>query len=333
MFIKTVHTHTTYLQAVETLTEVEQSIELSKHLKSHLHLSLIRSVLPPPTTLITHLTTVSPHYLLTDHTGEDSAHFLLSQRHTLTPDAYTDLVLNTLTQLFSALSYLHDNGVCHRDIGIESIHGRYVDGAWLVQLGDFKYALHRCGPVDKTTFVYSYRELQWLGGVEGRLPPEVMDTPNNAQTVDYSHTDVFSAGCMIYELCCSLNPFESNSDLIFRQYKDEDLPQLTLDSELTPYLQKLATLLVKRDISKRITSSTALLMCQALKWLPREWMDHPPAEIEVKGHLCLRRGRAMCEAAKKKEKTPSLDETLEEIFLTNCDITQLCTALSLFTAH
>ncbi len=317
---------------METLTEVNQTIELSKHLKSHLHLSLIRFVLPPPLTPLTHLAP-SPHYLLTDHTGSDSAHFLLSQRHTLTPDAYADLVLHTLTQLFSALTYLHDNGVCHRDVGVESLRGRYVGGHWLVQLGGLNYALHRPEPVNESTFVYSYSELQWLGGVDSRLPPEVMDTPNDVHTVDYAHTDAFSAGCMIYELFGSLNPFETNPDLIFRQYSDEDLPELNFDSKLTPYLQKLTKFLVKRDALKRTTSSTALLICQAVKWLPREWMDQLPTEEEVKGQMSLLRGRVICEAAKKEEKTLSLDATLERVFLSNCDIAQLYTALALFTTH
>ena len=218
-------------------------------------------------------------------------------------------------------------------MGLESVYGYSVGDQWLVKLGDFNYALQRSGPVNATTFVYGYHELNWLGGVDSRLPPEVIDTPEKTQPLDYSHTDSFSAGCMVYELCCQGNPFENNPELVFQDYSTKDLPELKLEAKLTPYLHKLASLLVRRDTTKRISCSTALLICQALKWLPEEWLSCLPPEGQVRGHLHLERAQLVCELAKREERSVSLDLLLKAQFLNDCDVSELIRALSLFAAN
>ena len=218
-------------------------------------------------------------------------------------------------------------------MGLESVYGYRVGDHWLVKLGDFNYALQRSGPVDATTFVYGYQELNWLGGVDSRLPPEVIDTPENAQTIDYSHTDGFSAGCMVYELCGQGNPFETNPELVFQNYSSRDLPELKLEAKLTPHLQKLGTLLVRRDTAKRVSSSTALLICQAIRWLPEEWLSCLPPEGQVRRHLHLERAQLVCELAKGEERSVSLDLLLKAQFLNDCDVSELIRALSVFAAN
>ena len=243
-----------------------------------------------------------------------------------------ELVLLSLTQLFSALKYLYANGVCHRDVGMECLYATKTEGGhWLVRLGDFSYALHRPGPVNATTFVYGYHELNWLGGTDCRLPPEIIDTPQNAQTVDYSHTDSFSAGCLMYDLCGKGNPFELDPELIFYQYADQDLPEFNCVQKNTQHLHKLANLLLKRDPSKRVSASTALLVCQALQWLPEEWLQEPISESQVRCLLGAEKALLVAEMAKREKKGMPLDVLLKAEFLLNCDVSELIRALSLFT--
>ena len=60
------------------------------------------------------------------------------------------------------------------------------------------------------------------------------------------------------------NPFEKDSELIYYQYTDIDFPVFEESSTYAHHLQRLAVLLLKRDQNKRVSASTALLICQAL---------------------------------------------------------------------
>lgn len=329
------HPHTltlTLTQATDSLSfNTQQSINMCQSLSPHLNICLIRSLMhshPSPPKLLPQ----SQYYILTDHTTHNVNSFLLTQKNTLSQDSFIEMVLLTLTQLFSALSFLHSYGVCHRDVGIESLYGRKTAaGHWIVSLGDFSYAIHRPGPVTATTFVYGYHELKWLGGMDCRLPPEVIDTTRNCQTVNYGHTDSFSAGCLIYDLCGGGNPFELDSSLVFSQYSDGDLPRFESSHKTSLHLYKLATLLLKKEPSKRVSLSTALLVCQALQWLPEEWILEPISEGHVRYQLEVEKASLVAQMARSGSPSMPLNLFLKADFLLNCNASELIRALSLFT--
>ena len=212
MYCKTLslsHTHT-HMQHIELEDSIKRHIDISQLLQPQPNLCFIRRTLTP-SPLTGHTSPQSPptiDTLLCDITNADISSCILPQMESLNPEAYSELVMHCLVQLFSALKHRYNNGVCHRDVGLDNLLVTRVGEHWLLRLGNFNFALHRPGPVTATTFIYGYHEHQWLGGAGSRLPPEVINTPENAQTVDYSHTDCFDAGCLIYELMGRQNPFE-----------------------------------------------------------------------------------------------------------------------------
>ncbi len=304
-------------------------VELSRELPPHLHTSLVRSLLlPPPQTL--HNVPQGSKYILRDCIDGGLLSDLLGEkRKSLSPEAYIELVLLCLVQVLTALKHLHGNGVCHRDVGLDCLYATASGSEWLVRLGDFNYALRRRGPLTTSTFAYGYHELKWLGGADSRLPPEVMDTSKETQFLDYSRTDCFAVGCLIHELLGKGNPFELDPDLVYRQYTPEDLPPLPHSSPLSPYLEHLANLLLRREPSARIGPSTALLLTQSLLWLPTQWFSESTSEPLVRHHFSYEKAVMVTSMADGATHPPALSTILKAHFLLSCDVTELLKALPL----
>ena len=302
----------------------EQEIALSRLLAPHPHLSFVRAVLTTPPPFLPSCSSPTSYIIRDCINGEPLNQLLPKLRQSLSPEDYTKHVLLCLVQVFSALSYLHSNGVCHRDVGLDCLYATPHGDHWLVRLSAFDYALHRPGPVTATSFVYGYHELKWLGGADSRLPPEIMDTPEEAQTVDYSRTDCFAVGCIMYEMMGLKNPFESDPDLVYKSYTEADLPRFTHTS---PFLQHLADLLLTRDPQRRLEASMALLITQAHLWLPGNRLREPvPAETQLSHHLVYERAQLVACLAKT---APSLPLLLKAQFLLSCDTSELIGVLSL----
>lgn len=100
-----------------------------------------------------------------------------------------------------------------------------------------------------------------------RLAPEIVSASQ------YSKSDEFQAGILIYELLHQPNPFEVRAQLRAQQreqgYRQEDLPSLPTLSLYSRGLQQLAHLLLEADPSKRIRISEARRVLQCLLWGPR----------------------------------------------------------------
>ena len=304
----------------------EQEITLSHLLAPHPHLSLVRAVLTTPPPFLSSSSSPTSYIIRDCINGKPLNQLLPKLRQSVSPEDYTEHVLLCLVQVFSALSYLHSNGVCHRDVGLDCLHTTPHGDHWLVRLSAFDYALHRPGPVTATSFVYGYHELKWLGGTDSRLPPEIMDTPEDAQTVNYGHTDCFAVGCIMYEMMGLKNPFENDPDLIYRSYTEADLPRFTPSS---PFLQHLVDMLLRRDPQRRLEASMALLITQAHLWLPGSQLREPmPVETQLSHHLVYERAQLVACLAKT---APSLPLFLKAQFLLSCDTSELIGALSLFS--
>lgn len=335
MSIQSVSNNTLPLQVVtKDLDEGDQvDVELSQKLPPYLNLSLVRSILPaPPADTLPGLPQGSKYILRDCIDRRLLAQLLKDKQQSLSPEAYVEFVLFCLIQVLSAIKYIHCRGVCHRDVGLDSLYVTPCGSEWLVRLANFNYALHRPGLISPATlsFVYGYHELKWLGGADSRLPPEVMDTPEGTQSLDYSHTDCFAVGCIIHEVLGNGNPFELDPGLIYREYTPDDLPSLPPTSSLSPYLQRLTHLLLCRDPSERIGASTALLISQALLWLPTHWFRDPTSETLVRHHLSYEKAMLISSMAMGGTHPLPLSPLLKAQFLTSCDVSELLRALSLF---
>lgn len=252
-------------------------------------------------------------------------------RSTLTDDKYIHCVLMVLVQVLRGLKYLYHNGIVHRDVGLESLTALTYGTECIIKLDSFQYALYRPGPISATTFVFAYHELSWLGGVESHLPPEILDTSSNVNTLDYSHTDSFAVGCLIYELIVGVSPFDTNTQLVYLPYTEKDLPGFSKHSRLMIYLEQLSHLLLYRDPLKRLGVSDALLVVQALLWLPQSWLEHCISIDVIEDHLTYLKATLLAELAQHDNHNLIPLETLLKVdFLASCNPSDLIRTLSVF---
>ena len=243
---------------------------------------------------------------------------------------YDRHVLLILVQLFSALKHLQQNGTVHRDLSAETC--RYDPKSGIMKLTDFTYALHRPPPITSSTFVYSYGELKWLGGTGSKLPPEIINTPGDCQTLDYSMSDCFAAGCMIYELFGMQPPFDKDEKLISRNYTRGDLLHIPKRSQYSNLINQLIYLLVQVDKSKRIKPHNAMLLVQAILWGPVSWLHDTVSETAIQSYLAVEKARLVTLIALnslKEDGKPSVELMLKNIFIQECNPSNMITALSL----
>ena len=300
----------------------QNDIRISQCLSPHPNLNLVRALLPPPSLpSLSH----SSRYLLRDNCGIGTlAEVLPRHRELNSPLQLRQRLLLCMIQLLSAVEFIYTKAVCHRDIGLDCLsvlqHGEH----WIVKLGRFNYAVQRPGPLSENSFVYSYHELHWLGGADSRLPPEILNTPQETQTLDYSGTDVFAVGCLFYEFLGLDNPFEVNSRLAHIRYELSDLPALPFTRTAT---EKLAHLLLVRDPNARPSPSTALLLCQALLWLPVQWLESDVTGLELQQHIDYDRGFLVASLATMDLRPVPLPHVLQANFLRGCNVPDILRAL------
>ena len=311
-------------------------LSIAKSLAPHLNLSLPRGTLKQaPVDYIEFLPDAN-EYLVRDTSSQPNKvpleKILPLWHKSLTEDEYMQAVLLILVQVLHGLHYLYSNGTVHRDIGIESILAwTYRSSAdhCIVKLCNFAYALHRPGPISATTFVFAYDELSWLGGVESHLPPEIVDTPPNVNTLDYSHTDSFAVGCLIYELMTGVSPFDKDPQLVYKAYTSKDFPNISNNSRISNYLETLAHLLLSRDPLKRLGLGDALLLTQSMLWLPHSWLEHSLPKSDIDNHLLFLKCKTITELARQDaHDVLALEMLLKIDFLASCDSLHLMRALA-----
>ena len=255
--------------------------------------------------------------------------FLKNYRSEVSPERFERMICFILLQLFLALHHLYRHGVVHRDLSPDVL---FINpNNHHVQLGDFSYALCK----KNSNFVYSFKELKWLGGSDARLPPEIVDTPDKAQELNYSHTDVFAAGCIIYEMMGQANPFESEPDLI-HSYTLADLPPMPPFTSYSTYLEKVTHMLLKRDTSERTSAATALQIMSCLLWLPHSWIKQPTRESLMQNYLLYEKTRLVADIAETTTKGFSvlpLEGLLKSSFFTLVSSGQILKTLETYAGE
>ena len=308
-------------------------LEIAKSVAPHLNLSLLRGTLmQTPVDYIDFLPNVNQFIVYDSSSVKVPLEKILpTWRSSLTDERYMHHILLVLVQVLRGLKHLYYNGIVHRDVGLESLVAWTHGNECIIKLDNFQYALYRKGPISATTFVFAYHELSWLGGVESHLPPEILDTPNNVNTLDYSHTDSFAVGCLIYELIVGVSPFDKDTQLVYQQYTKKDLPGFPKHSRLLGYLEQLAHLLLFRDPLKRLGVSDALLAVQTLLWLPHSWLEQCIPVDDIEDHLTYIKATLLAELAQNDNHTPIPLETLLKIdFMSSCNSSDLIRTLSVF---
>ncbi|XP_015131520.2 serine/threonine-protein kinase Nek5 [Gallus gallus] len=106
-----------------------------------------------------------------------------------------DQILSWFVQISLGLKHIHDRKILHRDIKSQNIF--LSSNGKVAKLGDFGIARQLN---DTTEFAYT------CVGTPYYLSPEICENrPYN------NKTDIWSLGCVLYELCALKHPFEGNS--------------------------------------------------------------------------------------------------------------------------
>ena len=174
--------------------------------------------------------------------------------------------IQIIAQLASALDYAHERKVVHRDVKPSNILVSSSLNVWVADFGIAKSELST--------------NLTMAGGVLGA--PDYM-SPEQAKGDDVdARSDLFSLGCILFELVVGEKPFRSPSltGVLLSIINDEPVFPLNWQSlgppmELKPILHHA----LEKERDKRFASGAELV--EALEKLPKKSKDHADAVAQA----------------------------------------------------
>uniref|UniRef100_A0A8C1I2M1 polo kinase n=1 Tax=Cyprinus carpio carpio TaxID=630221 RepID=A0A8C1I2M1_CYPCA len=169
-------------------------------------------------------------YIFLELCSRKSLAHIWKARHTLTDPE----VRYYLKQIISALKYLHNKGILHRDLKLGNF---FVNENMDLRLGDF-------GLAAKLETVEQRKKT--ICGTPNYLAPEVLNRQGHG-----TESDVWSLGCVMYTLLCGNPPFETLD--LKETYKCIKEVRYSLPPSLTPSAQKLISAILQKNPSDRLT--------------------------------------------------------------------------------
>ncbi|KAL8718018.1 MAG: hypothetical protein Q9225_004804 [Loekoesia sp. 1 TL-2023] len=155
-------------------------------------------------------------------------------------------------QLALGLEQMHSLNIIHRDIKPHNIFVVRQRPTWHVKIGDFGFSKRIS---DSVTAPYSAR------GTTKYMAPEYRDLMNNCESSDFTTAvDMWSFGCLLYELFAKKCPFdEDNSNALMKYVRDGVFPRLPLDDAgASSESIWLIMNLLERDPHLRLSAQDAL---------------------------------------------------------------------------
>ncbi|XP_040589472.1 serine/threonine-protein kinase Nek3 isoform X6 [Mesocricetus auratus] len=216
--------------------------------------------------------------------GGDLMQKIKQQKGKLLPE---DMILNWFIQICLGVNHIHKKRVLHRDIKSKNV---FLTQSGKVKLGDFGSARLLSSPM---AFAYTYV------GTPYYVPPEIWENqPYN------NKSDIWSLGCILYELCALKHPFQANSwkNLILKICQGPIHP---LPAQYSYKLQCLVKQMLKRSPSQRPSATTLLCRGSLVPLVPK---CLPPEIIREYGEQILDETKISEPKKLKKGGSPSVQQ-------------------------
>ena len=148
--------------------------------------------------------------------------------------------------VLEALSYSHKAGIVHRDIKPANV---MLTSSGQVKVMDFGIA--RAVADTSATMTQTAAVI----GTAQYLSPEQA----RGETVD-SRSDIYSAGCLLYELLVGRPPFQGDSpvSVAYQHVREAPVPPSHLDPEITPAMDAITLKALAKDPADRYQTAAAM---------------------------------------------------------------------------
>ena len=214
-------------------------------------------------------------------------------------------ILDIALQCTSALAAAHENGIIHRDIKPENI---MIRGDGLVKLLDFglaKLVERQDSEVshDALTERHVHTEPGMIMGTVQYMSPE--QTRGHATD---ARTDIWSLGCVIFEMLAGRPPFAGNStaDLIAEIVRGQPVPLSRFVRRVPKELEKIVVRSLEKDAADRYQSAQDLLA--DLKQIkPNRELAAVPLDAK------FRKGRIRSRTDRKPKSTETVQKDLATV--------------------
>ncbi len=187
-------------------------------------------------------TDVSQPYIVMEYVAGRTLREILREGRKILPERALEITSGVL----SALDYSHRAGIVHRDIKPANV--------MLTPSGDVKvmdFGIARAVADASSTMTQTAAVV----GTAQYLSPEQA----RGETVD-SRSDVYSTGCLLYELLTGRPPFvgESPVSVAYQHVREQAAPPSSLDPDLPPEIDAIVMKALAKPLEERYQSAAAM---------------------------------------------------------------------------
>jgi eukaryotic-like serine/threonine-protein kinase len=181
-------------------------------------------------------------YIVMEYVAGRTLREILREGRKILPERALEITSGVL----AALDYSHRAGIVHRDIKPANV--------MLTPSGDVKvmdFGIARAIADSSSTMTQTAAVV----GTAQYLSPEQA----RGETVD-SRSDVYSTGCLLYELLTGRPPFvgESPVSVAYQHVREQAAPPSTLDPELSPEIDSIVMKALTKNVEQRYQSASAM---------------------------------------------------------------------------
>ena len=217
------------------------------------------------------------HYIAFEFVDGETLERVLEREGRLTPERVLELAVT----LAGALGYAHERGILHRDLKPANL---VLSHLGIPKILDFGLAKTMGGPVEPET--ETMLRLTQAGMVVGTI---AYMAPEQAlgQHVD-ARSDVFSFGCLLYEMLAGKRPFSGMTapQLLDRLLHDEPTPLDGIQGDVAGELGRVVAKCLRKDPNERYQSMGELEAA-----LRSELRDHERSKSQATAPIFLKKQR------------------------------------------